>query len=231
MGSLRTNLYVDGFNLYYGAAKHTSFKWVNVVALAQTVLPNPGLTITRTRYFTALVKADASDLQKRQRQETYIRALETLPNLSVHHGHYLRSIVTMRLETPPPVRARVIKMEEKGSDVNLATYMLVDAFRNDCDQLVVITNDSDLAEPVRIINKELGLPVVVLNPHAEDTAARNSVRLGQRVKAAPSVALRKVARFTKDIRSGGSNNHMAQSQFPQALLDSAGRTITKPTDW
>ena len=65
----------------------------------------------------------------------------------------------MRLATPPPLYAEVLKMEEKGSDVNIATYMLIDVFRNDCDQVVVITNDSDLAEPVRIINKELKIPV------------------------------------------------------------------------
>ena len=68
----------------------------------------------------------------------------------------------MRLVSPPlqgPRTALVFKTEEKGSDVNIATYMLTDAFRKDCDQLIVITNDSDLAEPVRIINKELFIPV------------------------------------------------------------------------
>ncbi len=122
-------------------------------------------------------------------------------------------------------------MEEKGSDVNLATYMLVDAFRKDCDQLVVITNDSDLAEPIRIINKELALPVIILNPHSADTAARDSIRQGRKIKASPSVSLRKVARFTKDIRSDGRTSHMALSQFPASLVDANGRTITKPNGW
>jgi hypothetical protein len=109
--------------------------------------------------------------------------------------------------------------------------MLVDAFRKDCDQLVVITNDSDLAEPVRIINKELKIPVGIFNPQTADTARRTSARLNRKVKAAPSVTLRKVSKFNRDISSEGPNCHMAHSQFPDTLLDGAGRTIRKPSTW
>jgi len=229
----KTNVYVDGFNLYYGAAKGTPFKWVNLESLAQAVLP--GIQVGRIRYFTALVNPDPSDPQRRQRQETYIRALETLPNLSVHYGHYLQSTPYMRLAAPPPPPSRptvrVIKMEEKGSDVNLATYMLVDAFRKDCDQMIVVTNDSDLAEPIRIINKQLHIPVIVLNPHSKDTAQRASLKTGRKIKANPSVSLRTAARLTKDIHSTGSTSHMALSQFPNSIKDAAGRTITKPVGW
>ena len=122
-------------------------------------------------------------------------------------------------------------MEEKGSDVNIATHMLVDAFRGDCDQLIVITNDSDLAEPVRIINKEMKIPVGVFNPHTVDTAKRKSLRLGRMVKASPSITLRKVSRFTRDIRSEGLACHMAISQFPASIVGADGRTITKPQGW
>ena len=82
----RTNLYVDGFNLYYGAAKKTRLKWVNVTALAEAALP--GIKITDTRYFTAMVKSDADDPKRAQRQQAYLRALRTLPNLTVIEGRY-----------------------------------------------------------------------------------------------------------------------------------------------
>jgi hypothetical protein len=227
-----TNVYVDGFNLYYGAAKNTRFKWVDLSALCIAVLP--GIHIKRIRYFTALVNPTATDPDIRQRQEAYIRALETLPNLTVHYGHYLRSTVSMRLASPEPGGPRfadVVKMEEKGSDVNIATYMLVDAFRNDCNQLVVITNDSDLAEPVRIINKELKIPVGIFNPQTADTARRTSIRLQRKVKAAPSITLRQVSKFNRDISSDGPNCHMARSQFPDTVVDASGRTIAKPSTW
>lgn len=226
--SLRTTLYVDGFNLYYGAAKHTRLKWVNVIALAEEVLP--GLRVTKTRYFTAMVKSDPRNPQQHQRQETYIRALKTLPNLTVHLGHFQNTQVWAKHCNPPPSKVCVHKTEEKGSDVNIATYMLADAFRNDCDQLVVITNDSDLAEPIRIINTELRRRVLVLNPHSEDTAARASARSGTPVLHRPSVHLQRVAHRVKDIRSSGNHCHMAKAQFQPTLMDIYG-TITIPPVW
>lgn len=205
---------------------------MNLAKLCTQVLP--GIDIKRIRYFTAMVKPLPSDPQTRLRQEIYIRALETLPNLTVHLGHYLQSTVSMRLATPQPGGARfaeVLKMEEKGSDVNIATYMLVDAFRGDCDQLVVVTNDSDLAEPIRIINRELMISVGVFNPHTKDTAARRSNRTGRPEKAFPSVVLRKSARFYREITSEGPLSHMALSQFPEELIDGAGHKIKKPAGW
>ena len=195
----------------------------------------PGLTINRIRYFTALVKQLPSDPYSRQRQEVYIRALKTLPNLTVHVGHFLQSEVSMPLVNPPSSGSRfahVIKTEEKGSDVNIATYMLVDAFRKDCDQLIVITNDSDLAEPVRIINKELLIPVGIFNPHTNDTAERRSRVTGQPLRQArPSIELKKVAKFSRDVTSEGPQSHMALSQFAPELIDADGRVIKKPASW
>ena len=177
-----------------------------------------------------------SDPDKRQRQDTYLRALRTLPDLSIHLGHYLQSTVTMKLANAPakgPIYANVLKMEEKGSDVNLATYMLVDAFRRDCGQMLVITNDSDLAEPVRIINKELNIPVGLLNPQTDDTALRRARSTGRPPqKARPSIELKKYARFYREISSEGPSSHMAQSQFPDVVNELAtGRLIHRPKSW
>ncbi len=109
----------------------------------------------------------------------------------------------MPLASPPsggPRFAQVTKMEEKGSDVNIATYMLADAFRKDCDQLIVITNDSDLAEPVRIINKELRIPVGIFNPQTNDTAIRRSRLTCNPIQPArPSIQLNKVAKFNATL--------------------------------
>ncbi len=171
------------------------------------------------------------------RQQIYIRALETLPNLTVHYGHFLQSVVSMRLAkelTDGTAFVDVIKREEKGSDVNIASYMLVDAFRNDCDQLIVITNDSDLAEPIRIINKDLKIAVGVFNPQTNDTVARKyraSGRTGPVPKANPSIELRKAARFVRAITSEGANSHVALSQFSTFITDSDGRQIHKPASW
>ncbi len=230
---IRTNVYIDGFNLYYGAVRGTPYKWLDLRTLTLELLP--AIQVNRIRYFTALVSPMPSDLQKRTRQEIYIRALKTIPGLAVHYGHYLQSVVQMKLANALPGSsqfAEVLKMEEKGSDVNIATYMLVDAFRADCEQLVLITNDSDLAEPVRIINQELKMPVVVLNPHTLGTAKRQSQRTGRPlVPPKPSIQLKKSARFYREIGSDGPDSHVAKCQLPDVITDADGRTIRKPHTW
>ena len=49
------NVYVDGFNLYYGALKRTPYKWLDLGKLAQTLLPAD--TIQEIHYFTARVSS------------------------------------------------------------------------------------------------------------------------------------------------------------------------------
>jgi hypothetical protein len=115
---LRINIYVDGFNLYYGALRKTPYRWVNLESLFQFLLPKN--TIQEIKYFTALVSARPNDPSQPQRQQLYLRALATLPKVSVHLGHFLVHEVTMPLVVAPgqPQQyARVIKTEEKGSDV------------------------------------------------------------------------------------------------------------------
>jgi hypothetical protein len=52
-----------------------------------------------------------------------------------------------------PRTVEVIKTEEKGTDVNIASYLLLDTFRADSDLAVIVSNDADLAEPMRIVRK------------------------------------------------------------------------------
>ena len=206
-----TNVYIDGFNLYYGCLKGTPLKWLDLEALCARLLP--GNEIKRIRYFTALVSAREDKPQGPVRQHTYLRALGTLPHVSVHLGHFLVTRTRMRLADPPatgPRTVEVTKTEEKGSDVNLATYLLVDAFRTDADAFVVISNDSDLMEPIRVVRHELGLVVGILNPQAQASRA----------------LLRCKPNFIKKIRAGV----LAASQLPCQLTDDKG-TITKPASW
>jgi hypothetical protein len=100
-------------------------------------------------------------------------------------------------------RVWVDKTEEKGSEVNLASHLLRDAFSKKFEVAVLITNDSDLAEPVRIVAHELGLPVGILNPHQFH-----------------SRELRQYATFLKRIRPGD----LVACQFPRTITD--GRVLS-----
>jgi hypothetical protein len=106
----------------------------------------------------------------------------------------------------------VLKTEEKGSDVNLATYLLADAFRDDADAFVIISNDSDVTEPMRIVRHELGQVVGILNPHPPHKRSRALL------SCKPT--------FFKQIRAGAD----ATSQFPPTLTDATG-TFRKPAGW
>jgi hypothetical protein len=50
-----------------------------------------------------------------------------------------------------PTTVRVLKTEENGSDVNLATYLLSDAYEQVFEKAVVISNDSDLCTPIALV--------------------------------------------------------------------------------
>jgi hypothetical protein len=82
-----TYVYIDGFNLYYGALKRTPYKWLDVSRLREVMLPNDH--VASIQYFTARVSARAHNPSAPLDQQVYLRALRTFPNLSITFGHFL----------------------------------------------------------------------------------------------------------------------------------------------
>jgi len=92
----------------------------------------PGNPVAEIKYYTALVTARPGDPDQAARRQLYSRALRTLPGVSIHLGHFVtHEVMTPLAPVPgrPQQYARVIKTEEKGLDVNLATHLLHDAHR------------------------------------------------------------------------------------------------------
>ena len=257
--AVKTRVYVDGLNLYYGALKGTSFKWLDLVELARRVLPQQTV-VDRVLYFTARVSGKANPGAP-ARQHAYIGALRTLPEVEVHFGSFLAKTVWRplnnlpvagrRIQTPSPVTlpaghhkvigppdqtlpvdiypagtagkkrkrkspapvtdaliAEFHTMEEKGSDVNLAAHLLNDAWNGLFDVAAVISNDTDLVTPIRMVTAERGKSVIVVCPG--------------RWQAAPK--LRAVASGVRHIRKP----MLQAAQFPDPI---PGTTISKPTGW
>jgi uncharacterized LabA/DUF88 family protein len=155
----RTFVYVDGFNLYYRALAQKPHKWLSMYALATRMLPHNN--IAQIKYYTARVSGNR-DPNEPSRQAAYLRALRTTPGLSIFYGKFLPKIITRPLVDPPPYGSRYVRVhstEEKGSDVNLASHLIADGFRHRYEVAVVVSKDTDLREPIRIVKEELGLPV------------------------------------------------------------------------
>lgn len=202
-----TNVYIDGMNLFYRSLKGTPYKWLDLVALSRILLPND--TIRLVRYFTAKVIDNPRNPGTHQRQNTYLRALGTLPEVRVHLGHFRQDRVRMPVASPPPNTIEVIKTEEKGSDVNLATYLMLDALDGSCEQQLVITNDADLAEPIRVVRQKLHRPVGIVNPTSSG---------------------RRTTRLQGDFFLQVTSAMLGGAQLPASLKDARG-PFSKPSDW
>ena len=212
-----TNVYVDGFNLYYGALKNTPYKWLDLVETCRRLLPDR--QINRIRYFTAPVVPLAHDQQVRDRQSSYIRALRTIPNLTIHYGRFSSNpfrapIYPLVYPSPtgPPQTVQIQKTEEKRSDVNLATLLLIDCFDNEFDEAVVISNDSDLTLPIQYVGNRFEKQVGVINPHHRS-------RVSSELRQAATWTYRQINRSV-----------LENSQFPPVMADSNGE-FRKPAAW
>jgi len=253
-----TYVYIDGFNLYYGALKGTGYKWLDPLALVRQLVPTSH-KILKIKYFTARVSG-SRDPDSPKRQQIYLNALGTIPEVEIYFGSFLsktirrptvvipiagRQIGTAPATTLPqgmwdvaftngarklpigtftpsaqgrsgqaPIpRADVIHtevhtMEEKGSDVNLAAHLLNDAWKGAYEAAVIISNDTDLVTPLRMVSVEQKKSTFIVAPG----------------KFGVSKPLAQVATYQRHVRTA----MLASAQFPQSI---AGTTIRKPPNW
>jgi uncharacterized LabA/DUF88 family protein len=206
----RTILYIDGFNFYYGAVRGTPWKWLDPASLFQKVL-GPQNLLVKVRYFTARVQPSPRDPDVNLRQDAYLRAIQTYcPLVELHFGHFLRHPLRMENANPPPASVEVWKNEEKGSDVNLALHMLNDAWLDAYDCAVVVSNDSDLAESMRLVKAQSRKLIGLVTPGAPTRKTSRQLQMH--------------ADFVRPIRRW----MLEQSLLPNPI---PGTTIHKPPGW
>lgn len=223
---VRATVYFDGFNFYYGCFRSgrseawRACRWLDLAAFCDGMFPN--LEIQQIHYFTARITPSEIDPGAELRQAEYFRAIATLPRVEIHEGSYSvmrkeRYLVEPTSWTPiliqPPEKVHVLVNEEKGSDVNLATRLVADAFRDSFDVAVIVSNDSDLYEPIRLVADahDLNKRVLLVNPHPRQVAFR--------LRQIPGVEYWKM-----------TLNKLQNAQMPDRLWDSDGE-IVKPSSW
>ncbi|MGN6372185.1 MAG: NYN domain-containing protein [Solirubrobacteraceae bacterium] len=243
---MRVGVYVDGFNLYFGARDHcgqgtVGWRWLDIRGLVADALPSVwtslDASIERVVYCTARVSGIDDPTTPRD-QNVYLRALLASGSADhIEYGNFVRRIRTSPLATRTehgkvqlvrsqwPVmiqddsgedvcEARFLvshlHREEKGSDVNVATHLLLDVLGGTVDAAVVVSNDSDLELPLRIARETV--PVGLLNPGVKPLAGK-----------------------LKGGETDGVGNHWWEKLDPAAytahqLPDPVGK-LGKPYDW
>lgn len=215
---MQTIVYVDGFNLYYGACRAKGRKWLDLAALCSRLLPND--EIAEIAYCTANIKKDHSDPGKQDRQRLYHRALTTIPHLEIYRGRYLPKRVTGAIVDPAPgerlVRT-VETFEEKGTDVNIASLLLTDAHDGRFESAAVISNDGDLKMPIEIVRTRLQLPVTVVNPVLHSRRRSAALSPDPLPANAAFIQLKAV-----DVE---------ECQLPGEMRSPKGARLVKPEEW
>jgi uncharacterized LabA/DUF88 family protein len=153
---LRCSVYIDGFNLYFGLreAKFQKYYWLDLGAFARS-LCNTDQQVVSNKYFTSRISgAQPGDSRsqiakrngKRLRQKTYLNALQATGGVQIIEGKFYASAANCQF-----CKKGWTDYQEKMTDVNIATALLVDAYENKFDIAFVVSGDSDLSPPVEAV--------------------------------------------------------------------------------
>ena len=204
---VRIIAYVDGFNLYYGLRSKgwRRLYWLDVYRLAENLL-KPGQQLLGVHYFTSRISSRPGNEDTRRRQGKYLEALETLPGVRLHYGHFLAK--TRRC---PRCQATWETFEEKMTDVNIAVELLEDAQADAFDTAILVSGDSDLTRPVQVVqtrypNKRV---VVAFPPDRESSQLRKAATAGFMV----------------------GRKKLKDSQLPDRVIKRDGRFLIRPREW
>ena len=160
---MRTIVYIDGYNFYYGLLKNTAYKWLDTVALIKHIcrIQNPEFEVIAVKFFTApvITRVSSRGGKAQQAQNSYHKALTTRypDNLEIINGYHI-----LEKGYPPlyknPIekenRVAVWRLEEKQTDVNIALHLYRDVTLQKCEQVVLVSSDSDLAPALKFIKQD-----------------------------------------------------------------------------
>lgn len=234
--ALRTSVFIDGYNLYYGRLRGTPYKWLDVFNLCENLLAqrSQNETLTQLQLFTAHASAtfashgqasvDAQSAYHRALQARYGQRLEVIYGAHVWNRH----------GTPMPVfeagqaysrekRTLVWKIEEKLTDVNLALAMYRACSKGQCDRVLLVSNDRDAAPALQAIAEDFphimrGLMLPVRPPilHAASSTRRQSGTL----EALCNWSIRSI-----------SDEMLQTAQMPAVVPVAGKKAIAKPAHW
>jgi len=215
MQKQRVIAYIDGLNLFYSCLKGTPYKWLDLEKFCKSYL-KPNQELVAIKYFSALVSSFKGDLSRTLRQDIYIQALRSNPQIEVQLGYFSIRRTKMPeakdfFENEKITPVEVAKTEEKGTDVNLAVQLVADAFHDRFDYAMLISNDSDMAHAIHIATKDCKKRVgLYINRKATSFKVLHE-------------SVNYIGRITPKI--------LDASQLPNTINLPNGKIIKKPSDW
>lgn len=238
---MRTAVYIDGFNLFYGALKGSEYKWLDLRKLCEIVLPKD-FKINQIKYFTANVKERSNNPGALDRQSTYLRALDAYDqNCQIIKGHFTVHAKLCSLVTPGGELADNDITSKGGyiSHNNERIFKEWDSWADDPGPAVHVINTeekgTDVQLAVHIVNdawKDTYDCCALISNDSDLAEALNVVRseLKKKVvlistwKQTPAFRLQDHADILRKARSAA----FANSQLPNPIPNTK---IYKPQDW
>ena len=231
---MRTIVYIDGYNLYYGRIANTPYKWLDLPALVSGIVnaQDPASVLDHVKFFTApaIAKFSRRGQVSQHAQATYHRALETrypATFTKILGEHTFTQAHVPRVAGPdiPPSKDDTCltwKVVEKRTDVNIALAMYRDACKGLVDQVVLCSNDSD-AEPVlEAIRADFPLiRIGLITPRRPPPPGTSSAR----------VKSRSLAAHAHWVRGHITDDEMANAQLPDFVAAPSGKKFKKPEHW
>lgn len=235
---LRTRIYIDGYNFYYGCLRGTPHKWLDLLPLFENhilpsallkdgdghirqsaLLPSPSI-----KFFTAkIIESVARSTDSVSSQARYHTALRKLHDgrIELIEGYYAvnkMKVKVVEADEPnrPPRECKEVqawKVEEKQSDVNLALQVYHDAITGQIDHAVIVTNDTDIAPALAMIRAHTQVLLGVVVPTTDHTRP-------------PNTDLVKLAHWT---RRHINSSELAACQLPRVIPGK--RPTIKPDSW
>ena len=172
----RAIAYIDGYNLYYGLLKGSSYKWLDLWAFTRSLV-RQDFELVAVKYFTAPIRTYPYDLAASDRQKVYLQALSIMGKVEIIHGFYSKNRALAPFadhkcsscDVTQDGFVPIVKLEEKRSDVNLAVSLVADAAFGNAECFVVITGDSDQVGAMEAVRHLFKKQVVVFNPHPTES--------------------------------------------------------------
>jgi len=219
---IKTVVFIDGYNLYYGLLRKSKLKWLDIVKLFSDYVLDANTELIQVRYYTAPVLGRMSDDSKSaQRQRQYLQALKTsYPNssLAIVEGKIVATKPYQRLVHPIPQApelqmVQVYDFNEKKTDVNLSADLITGAWKALFEQAIICSNDSDLEGALAAVKRDH--PRVKIGLVAPIKSGDHRHISGD---------LKKYSDWQKTL----SMVHIARSQLPSKIAYSG---IQKPESW